>query len=98
YAVEPPAAPSPDIAFMRRRLRRILTAFRSHSKGKLVRLAAKIDHLRMTKGTRGAGLVDQLVADKILTTFDAGKFYVLDPDRMGDVLGLDYQSLLQQRF
>ena len=98
YATEPRAAPNPDIAFMRRRLRRVLTAFRSHSKGKLVRLAAKIDHLRMTKDARGARLVDQLVADHILTTFDAGKFYVLDPDRMGDVLGVDYQSLQQQHF
>lgn len=99
YSVEPPPpAPSPDIAFMRRRLRRILTAFRSHSKGELVRLAAKIDHLRMTKGSRGARLVEQLVTDKILSTFDAGKFYVLNPDRLGDLLKIDYQSLQQQRF
>lgn len=98
YAVDMPAAASPDIAFMRRRLRKILTAFRSHSKGSLVRLAAKIDHQRMTKDARGAGLVDRLITDKILSPFDAGKFYVLDPDRMGDLLGMDYQSLLKQRF
>lgn len=97
FAAEAPAAP-PDIDFMRRRLRKILTAFRSHSKGSLVRLAAKIDHSRMTKDVRGVALVNRLIDDKILTTFDAGKFYVLDPDRMGLLLGVDYQGLNQQRF
>jgi hypothetical protein len=97
YVAEAPVAP-PDIDFMRRRLRRILTAFRSHSKGSLVRLAAKIDHSRMTKDTRGVALVNRLIDDNILRTFEAGKFYVLDPDRMGLLLGVDYQGLNQLRF
>ncbi len=83
---------------MRRRLRRILTAFRSHSKGNLVRLAAKINHSRMTKDARGTALVRRLIADEILTTFDAGKFYVLNTERMGQLLGIEYQGLHQQRF
>ena len=97
YVAEAPVAP-PDIAFMRRRLRRILTAFRSHSKGSLVRLAAKIDHSRMTKDTRGVALVNRLIDDNILRTFEAGKFYVLDTDMMGLLLGVDYQGLNQLRF
>jgi hypothetical protein len=97
FVTEVPTAP-PDIDFMRRRLKKILTAFRSHSKGSLVRLAAKIDHSRMTKDARGRALVSRLISDKILTAFDAGKFYVLDPDRMGLLLGVTYQGLNLQRF
>jgi len=97
YVAEPRMA-LPEIDFMRRRLRRIFTGFSSHSRGKLVRLAAKIDHSRITKDACGVALLDQLVTDRILTMFDAGKFYALDPDRMGELLGVDYQSLQQQRF
>lgn len=97
YAIDVPAA-AEDVTFMRRRLRRILTAFRSHSKGALVRLAKKIDHSRMTKDERGVALVDKLKEDKILKLFDAGKFYELDPDLMGKTLGIDYNSLAQSRF
>lgn len=96
--VTTPSEAAPEIDFMRRRLRKILTAFRSHSKGDLVRLAAKIDHARMTKDGRGAALVTRLLEDNILTTFDAGKFYVLHPEEMGRLLGVDYQGLQQQRF
>jgi hypothetical protein len=97
YVTAPSEAP-PEIAFMRRRLRKVLTAFRSHSKGDLVRLAAKIDHARMTKDKRGAALIQSLIRDDIITTFDAGKFYVLHPKEMGNLLGVDYQGLQQQRF
>jgi hypothetical protein len=97
YAVEVPSAPD-DVTFMRRRLRRILTAFRSHSKGALVRLAAKIDQRRMTKDARGVALLDKLKADQIIVPFDAGKFYRLNQDLMGKVLGVGYHDLAQQRF
>jgi hypothetical protein len=98
YVVDVPAAADEDVAFMRRRLRRILTAFRSHSKGALVRLAAKIDSGRMTKDARGVALVNKLIEDKILVPFDAGKFYQLDPDVMGNILGVGYHDLAQSRF
>jgi hypothetical protein len=98
YVVDVPAAADENVTFLRRRLRRILTAFRSHSKGALVRLAAKIDHSRMTKDARGIALVDKLIEDKILVPFDAGKFYQLDPDIMGDILGVGYHDLAQSRF
>lgn len=97
YLVDAPQV-APEINFMRRRLRKILTAFRSHKNGKLVRFAAKIESSSMTKDARGLALRKQLLADKILTTFDAGRFYVLDPDQMGKLLGVDYQSLNRHRF
>jgi len=87
-----------DVTFMRRRLRKILTAFRSHSKGALVRLAAKINSSRMTKDARGIALVNKLIEDKILVPFAGGKFFCLDPDVMGTILGMGYHDLAQSRF
>lgn len=98
YVVETPAPANEQIAFMRRRLRKILTAFRSHSKGALVRLAAKINHSRMIKDSRGNALINKLIDDKILGLFDSGKFYRLDPDTMGRILFVGYHDLAQAKF
>ena len=98
YAVDVVPAADENVEFMRRRLRKILTAFRSHSKGALRRLAAKIDHSRMTKDARGRGLIEQLIADKILVLVQSGKFYELDPDVMGRILCVNYHDLAQSRF
>lgn len=99
YVVEAQAAPNPKIASLRRRARRILTSFRSHSKGALVRLAAKIEHARMMKvGEEGPRLLQKLISDGILTTFDAGKFYELHPDKLAQNLDMDYQSIHQNNW
>lgn len=99
YATNPQPAPNERIASLRRRARRILTSFRSHSKGALVRLAAKIEHTRMMKeGPEGPELLERLKADGILTLFDAGKFYELHPDRLAAAFNMDYQALQQQRW
>lgn len=99
YAAVPSPAPNEAIDVLRRRARRVLTAFRSHSKGALVRLAAKINHARMMKrDDLGPKLVARLVKDGILSTFDAGKFYVLHPDRLALKLNMDYQAIQQQRW
>jgi hypothetical protein len=99
YAVEAQAAPNPRIASLRRRARKILTSFRSHSKGALVRLAAKIEHSRMMKeGEDGPKLLQKLIADEILTTFDVGKFYVLHPDKLAQHFYMDYQSIHMQKW
>jgi hypothetical protein len=99
YAYDPVVgAASGDIDFLRRRVRRVLTAFRSHSRGALVRYAQKIDHLRMTKDRRGQFLVKCLVDDGVLSTFEAGRFYQLDPVRMGDLMGMDYIALQKRQF
>jgi hypothetical protein len=98
YAVDVVPAADENVDFMRRRLRNILTAFRSHSKGALRRLAAKIDHSRMIKDERGAALRERLLADKILVSVQSGKFYELDPDIMGRIFCLNYHDLAQCRF
>ncbi|WP_448208515.1 hypothetical protein [Azospirillum sp. sgz302134] len=99
YSIEPQPAPNERIASLRRRARRILTSFRSHSKGALVRLAAKIEHTRMMKeGPDGPELLERFKADGILTSFDAGKFYQLHPDKLAAAFNMDYQALQQQRW
>ena len=99
YVVDMPPAPNPRIASLRRRVRKVLTSFRSHSKGALVRLGAKIEHARMMKeGQDGPRLLQRLRDDGILTTFDAGKFYVLHPDKLAQHFNMDYQALHLQRW
>jgi hypothetical protein len=98
YSADVVPAADPNVDFMRRRLRKILTAFRSHSKGALRRLAAKIDHNRMTKDARGRALIEHLIADQILVSVQSGKFYELDPDVMGQKLCVNYHDLAQSRF
>lgn len=99
YSVVRTPAPSPKVEILRRRTRKVLTAFRSHSKGALVRLAAKIDHARMMKcDNLGPLLIKKFLEDGILTTFDAGKFYVLHPEKMASALNMDYQALHQHRW
>ena len=99
YAIEPQPAPNARIASLRRRARKVLTSFRSHSKGALVRLAAKIEHARMMKeGPDGPMLLRRFRADGILTTFDAGKFFALQPDMLAEHFKMDYQALHLQRW
>ena len=99
YAATPVPAPSDAVEVLRRRMRRILTAFRSNGRGMLARLAAKIDHARMMKrDDLGPRLVARLIDDGILTTFDAGKYYALNVDRLAAKLNMDYQALQQQRW
>ena len=99
HSIDPQPAPDERIASLRRRARRILTSFRSHSKGALVRLAAKIEHVRMIKeGPDGPKLLERLKADGILTLFDASKFYELHPEKLAAAFNMDYQALQQQRW
>ena len=88
-----------NIDFLRRRLRRILTAFRSErNSGNLLRAASKIDALRMVKDRRGETLVRCLVEDGILEKFEGEGFYRLDTSRFGQTLGINYQALQQSHF
>jgi hypothetical protein len=99
YYIPPKPAPNDQIAALRRRVRRVLTSFRSHSKGALVRYAKKIEHTRMMKeGPDGPMLLERLKADGILTLFDSGKFYQLHPDKLAAKFNMDYQALQQQRW
>ena len=99
YFSAPTPAPNERIASLRRRVRRVLTSFRSHSKGALVRYAKKIEHSRMMKeGPEGPMLLEKLKEDGILSVFDAGKFYQLHPDQLAAKFNMDYQALQQQRW
>jgi hypothetical protein len=99
YYIPRKPAPNAKIAALRRRARKVLTSFRSHSKGALVRYAKKIEHARMMKeGPEGPMLLERLKADGILTLFDAGKFYQLHPDKLAAKFNMDYHALQQQRW
>jgi hypothetical protein len=99
YYVAREPAPNEQIAVLRRRARRVLTSFRSHSKGALVRLADKINHARMMKeGSEGRRLLERLQADGILSPFDSGKFYQLHSDRLAVSFGMDYQAIQNQHW
>jgi hypothetical protein len=74
-----------------RALRRLIMAFRSHSKGRLARFKDKIEHQRMTKGELGEALRHKLLADGVLTL--EGNMYFLNPDALGRVVGATYQKL-----
>lgn len=74
-----------------RGLRRLVMAFRSHSKGRLARIEDKIEHRRITKGDVGVALRDRLMADGVL--YREGPMYFLDPDTLGSVVGASYHDL-----
>ncbi len=98
YAFQPPSPPNEAIGFMRRRFRKIIMSFRSHSKGRLVRFAKKIDSLRMLKDDRGWQLIERLRQDNILHLMDRGVFYELNQDIMFQLLDIDYIGLQKQRY
>jgi hypothetical protein len=91
---ERPTTPGLDEAL--RGFRRLVMAFRSHSKGRLARYQGKVEHSRMTKGTQGVAIREQLLADGILTL--EGKWYFLDPQRLGKIAGTAYQDLKVKSF
>jgi hypothetical protein len=75
------------------RLKRILTAFRSHSKGALARFKKKIEHQRVIKNNIGKSILDKLIKDKILTLNN--DFYYLDQDKLTECLNTSWDSLRQ---
>lgn len=79
-----------------RRLRRLVLAFRSHSKGRLARLQAKIEHSRMTKGILGVRIREALIHDGVLVL--EGKMYYLDPKRLGTVVGTSFLDIKMKRY
>lgn len=79
-----------------RALRRLVLAFRSHSKGRLARYRDKIEHARMTKGTIGIALRQKMVSDGILSLEES--MYFLEPDILGSKVGATYQDLKLKRY
>lgn len=85
-----------DVQDAFRSLRRLVLAFRSHSKGRLARFQDKIEHVRMTRGTLGQAIRERLVKDRILSL--EGSMYFLDPKALGMIVGATYQDLKLKRF
>lgn len=90
YSMPQPDVEAPETADALRALRRLVIAFRSHSKGQLARFKGKIEHARMSKGDIGEVLRAQLLDDKVLSV--DGPMYILDPKALGRVVGLSFQD------
>lgn len=90
YSMPQPKIEAPETADALRALRRLVIAFRSHSKGQLARFRDKIEHARMSKGDVGEALREKLLEDKVLTV--DGPMYLLDPKTLGSVVGLSFQD------
>jgi hypothetical protein len=95
FATEPTQTENPSIDEGLRRLRKFVTAFRSHSKGNLARYRHKIEHERMIKGT-GAEVLAALREHAIITL--DGSMYYLDPSRLGAVAGATYAQVVARQF
>lgn len=76
--------------------RRLVMAFRSHSKGELARFKDKIEHARMTGGDFGERLRQRMLDDGILTL--RGPMYVLHPDKLGAATGVSFQDIKMRTF
>jgi hypothetical protein len=79
-----------------RALRRLILAFRSHSRGRLARFRGKIEHARMTKGHIGVAVREKLLSDKILTL--EGEYYFINATALGQIVGATYQDLKLKHF
>jgi hypothetical protein len=90
YSIPQPKAEAPETADALRALRRLVIAFRSHSKGQLARFRDKIEHARMSKGDVGEALRRKMLDDGVLTI--DGSMYLLDPKALGSVVGLSFQD------
>ena len=86
---------NPHMQEVYRRLRRIVTALQSHSKGSLARVKDKIEHRRVLKNEMGRALLDSLLEEGIM--YLRGRFYHWNPDRGDEALGASYDDFCQRR-
>lgn len=96
YSMQQPPIVAPETADALRALRRLVIAFRSHSKGQLARFKDKIDHARMSKGGVGEALREKLLKDKVLIVAD--HMYLLDPKALGNIVGLSFQDAKMKNY
>src|SRR5581483_9128822 len=96
YAGQAEISNGTDLGDGLRALRRLVLAFRSHSKGRLARFRGKIEHARMTKGTIGVAIREKLLSDHILSL--EGEYYFLNPTALGQTVGGTYQDLKLKHF
>ncbi len=85
-----------ELADLLRIFRRLVMAFRSHSKGRLARFKDKVDHARMLKDDRGRALLEKMKADRIIS--NEKHMYFLDPDALGEKVGASFQDVNLKRY
>lgn len=95
FVSEAVAVADPRLDEALRRFRKIIIAFRSHSKGNLARYKYKIEHARMTKGS-GQAVLDRMIQDGIISL--RGAMYYLDPDVLGSLTGATYGDCMNRQF
>ena len=81
----------PDFKPKYLKLRRLLTHFRSHSKGQLAKYADKVENERVAGNESGAALLEKLLKDGILRK--EGRFYFIEPDNLNTYLGVNWTDL-----
>ena len=83
----------PDEAIKRKylRLRRILSEFRSHSKGQLAKYKEKIENRRVLKDTNGEKVLAALVGSGVL--YLEYPMYIINEARIHEVLGVNWLDL-----
>ena len=95
FATEPTLIEDPRVDEALRRLRKVVIAFRSHSRGRLARFKGKIEHARITKGT-GQAVLETMLAEGVVS--QEGSMYFLDPDRLMAQAGVNYADCMARRF
>jgi hypothetical protein len=73
------------------KLRKILTHFRSHSRGTMAKLRAKVENERIAGNEVGRPVLERLVNDGILVL--DGNFYFLEPPKVDQFLGVSWMRL-----
>lgn len=96
FAAPEAAQEDPRTTDALRALRRLVMAFRSHSKGRLARFKDKIEHARMLKGDVGRAVLEKLVRDRVIVL--EGHMYYLDPDVLGTVAGASFLDIKLKRY
>ena len=92
--VVPPFVDS-ELQEKHRRLRRILSDFASHKRGRLAKYRVKIDHERVLQNQLGKKILAALLKEGILQKDP--KFYYIDPDQCDAKLGISWQQLRQYK-
>lgn len=95
FATERPESVDPRVDEGLRRLRRFVTAFRSHGRGNLGRYKHKIEHERMTKGA-GRAVLSRMIEEGILSL--QGSQYLLGPERLASQAGTNYGDCMAYQF
>lgn len=95
FRSSPTAVKDPRTDEALRRFRKFVISFRSHSKGSLKRIAAKLEHERMIKGV-GRAVLNHMISTNILTK--DGAMYTLHPDALAEHAGASYVSVMARDF